>query len=268
MDGLEDFLNTEPQAETPEPVQAEQQTEEQPVEGVVSEGPTRDEKGRFAPKGATETVENAETPQAASPAAEEPTLDHKALIGERRRRQEAEDRIRALEEQFARLQQPQVQPQQQQGPPDRWEDPDGYDRYLIEQAAHYAREQAVHAMNQQRIHQSAVRARGKYEDYDTAHQVFGEMAQRNPVLLDQMLASDDPAEFAYSEAKSEMDIRQHGSIEALIEARVAQRLAAAPPAPAPIPDTLADAQSSRGSSGQSFTAPSFDEILRRSAAHQ
>jgi hypothetical protein len=263
MDNLEDFLKG-PAEQPAREVEPSEQPETQAAEEIVSEavteqpqGPVRDEKGRFAPKG--ETV--AEEPQVASPATTEPQLDHAALIGERRRRQEAEDRIRALEEQFAKLQQPQAE--QPQGPPDRWEDPEGYDQWLIGQATKAAEQQAVHAYQQQRIYSSAVRARSKYEDYDQAHQVFGEMVQRNPALYDHMIQNDDPAEFAYRTAKTELDIRQHGSLDALVQARVQAAIAAQAPAPvAPIPDTLADAQSSRGTTA-ALTVPSLNDILRR-----
>lgn len=260
MDGLEEFFKKDDEQPAAE-IETPQEPETQAAEEVTSEasteepkGPARDEKGRFAPKG-----ETPETAQVESPATPEPTLDHAALIGERRRRQEAEERLRALEQQVQQYQQPaqQVNPylgqtaQPQQTIPDRWEDPDGYDRYLIQQASQLAEERAMHAVQQQRIYESAVRARAKYEDYDAAHATFGDMAQTNPSLFQQMLVAPDPAEFAYQSAKREMEIRQYGSLDALIEARVqaalAQQATPAAPATAPIPETLADAQSSRGS---------------------
>lgn len=257
MDNLEEFLKAdvtpeveidEPEAVTTEPVEAE----------APSERP-RGPDGKFIAKG-----EEPATAESASPAPQEAPLDHAALIGERRRRQEAEARIEALEKQFAQFQQPQAQPQQPQGPPDRWEDPEGYDAWLVQQAAQAAQTQAIQAVQQQRIYESAVRARGKYADYGEAHEVFGQMAQRNPALFEQMLQSADPAEFAYTQAKSEMEIRQFGGIDALVAAKVAEALKTQTPAPQAIPDTLADAQSARGSAtGDGFTVPSLDDILRR-----
>lgn len=264
MDNLEDFLKGN--AEQPEAVEEtsapEPTIEAEAPEVTVEEpkGPVRDEKGRFAPKG--ETVAEEPAPQVASPATQEPPLDHAALIGERRRRQEAEDRIRALEEQFAKLQQPSPQPE---GPPDLWEDPEGYDRYLFEQAAMVAEERAMHAVQQQRIYESAIRARSKYADYDAAHATFGEMVQANPGLFQQMVSAVDPAEFAYTTAKTEMEIRQYGGLDKLVEARVQAALAAQTqpvPTPPSIPDTLADAQSARGNT-PAFTVPSLNDILKR-----
>ena len=104
-DELEGFLNTE--AEAPEAVDTPEAPETPEVAEQVEEtpsGPVRDEKGRFAPKGETE--------EAASPAAVEAPLDHAALIGERRRRQEAEAELERLRQQIV---QPQQVPQQQPG---------------------------------------------------------------------------------------------------------------------------------------------------------
>jgi hypothetical protein len=268
MDDLDEFLKGNDEQpvvenETPQAPETQAQQEATPAEvaepEAKAEGPARDEKGRFAPKGEKEPD--------VSPTSEEPKLDHAALIGERRRRQEAEDRLREYEARLAQLQQPQFQPQQQ-GIPDRWEDPEGYDRYLIAQASALAEERAMHAVQTQRIYSSAVAARAKYADYGDAHAVFGEMVQQNPMLFQQMVTAPDPAEFAYQTAKTEMEIRQYGGIDKLVQARVQAELAKAQtPAPAPtpsIPDTLADAQSARGSSAASaFTVPSLDDILRR-----
>jgi hypothetical protein len=261
MENLDEFLkgnDEQPvvEIETPETPETPTETAET-LEQVVDEAkaPVRDEKGRFAPKGEKEDV---------SPTSVEPPLDHAALIGERRRRQEAEQRFEQLQAQLAQQAQPQFQ--QQQGIPDRWEDPEGYDRYLIAQASQLAEERAVHAVQTQRIYSSAVAARSKYADYGDAHAVFGDMVQTNPTLFQQMVNAPDPAEFAYQTAKTEMEIRQYGGIDKLVEARVQAELAKAQPAPTQsnIPDTLADAQSARGSSSaQAFKPMSLDEILGR-----
>jgi hypothetical protein len=264
MENLDEFLkgnDEQPVVETETPEVSETPTEAAETSEQVEDepkGPVRDEKGRFAPKGEKED---------ASPASEEPRLDHAALIGERRRRQALEAELEQIRAQYAQQPQPQFQPQQQ-GIPDRWEDPEGYDRYLIAQASQLAEERAMHAVQTQRIYSSAVAARAKYADYGDAHAVFGDMVQQNPMLFQQMVNAPDPAEFAYQTAKTEMEIRQYGGIDALVQARVQAELAKAQPQPTPtqpnIPDTLADAQSARGSSSaQAFTVPSLDDILRR-----
>ena len=265
MDQLDDFLKgpeapaaeavESPAPETPEAVEAEA------PEATAEEarGPVRDEKGRFAPKGAAEQAEAVE-----SPSTTEPTLDHAALIGERRRRQEAEERLKELERQLQGYQQPQpVTQQQPQSPPDRWEDPEGYDRWLIQQASETARNEAMQAFQHQRIQMSALEAEGRLPDYRDKIQVFEQMAQANPLLMEQMIQAPNPAEFAYNTAKSHLDIQQYGGIEGLIKARVEEALKAQAPAPAPVPTTLAAEQSAGGPSGQPLHVPSFDEILKR-----
>lgn len=262
MDNLEDFLKGPETEEVVEEAVAEPVVEEvaaEPTEPTADR--PRGPDGKFLPKGEKQAEEAASV----SPTPQDPPLDHPALIGERRRRQEAEAEIERLRTQAAPLA---VQPQPQ-GLPDRWEDPEGYDQYLIAKAGAIAQEQAVHAVQTQRIYQSALNARAKYADYGDAHAVFGEMVQSNPGLFHQMLHSPDPAEFAYTTAKTEMEIRQYGGIDKLVEARVQARLAETQPAITPtptIPDTLADAQSARGSSSaQPFTVPSLDQILGRTS---
>jgi hypothetical protein len=127
-------------------------------------------------------------------------------------------------------------------------------------------EQIKAELRADRIRESATEARSKYQDYDQAIDVFHEIAAQNPALYQQMEMARDPAEFAYSKAKSELEIRQHGGLDGLIEARVKAALEKAQPAPVqtpPVPDTLADAQSARGSSAETLHIPTFDEILKR-----
>jgi hypothetical protein len=267
MDNLDAFLKgdepTDPQAADPaivDPVADPQPVSGDPAEPVAADPAAADRPrgpdGKFISKGDTQPVDPA---QAASPAAEEPKLDHAALIGERRRRQALETELEQLKAQLA---QPQQQPiaQAPAPPPEPWDE--GYDQWLIKEAAKAAREEATNAVQQHRIYTSAVAARSRHEDYDAAHAVFGDMVQANPSLFHQMLGAADPAEFAYQAAKTEMEIRQYGGIDKLVEARVAARLAQ--PAPQPIPDTLADAQSARGSTATGgFHVLTLDEILKR-----
>lgn len=263
MDNLDDFLKGEdeaPQAEvTTEAVEAPETAQVAEATEARADRP-RDEKGRFAPKG--ETVE--------SPSTEEPQFDHAATIGERRRRQEAEARAAEAE---ARLQQLAAQLQQQaqyqppQGAPDRWEDPEGYDRWLVAQAstaaAETARAEAYHQFQYQRINTAAAQYRQAVPDYDEKIQVFGQMAQQNPALIAELNRAPNPAEYAYNVAKTQLEIAQYGGLDGLINARVAEALSATAPAPkaAPIPDTLADAQSARGSSAGTYAPKPLEEIL-------
>lgn len=262
MDGLEDFLKgsetdeadpvpAEPTGEVvADTVATEPAVDQQPAEPKAEQ--PRGPDGKFLPKGEPE-------PPAvtASPAVEEPQLDHAALIGERRRRQEAEQRIAEYE---ARLAQ-----QPQQPPPDFWEDPDQAFNHRLNTVLPEITERIRSELRVERVKESAEEARSRYQDYDQTIDVFHQLASQNPALGQQMLMSRDPAEFAYKTAKTHQQVTQYGSIDALIEAEVAKRLTAQPaPTPAPpIPDTLADAQSARGTSAEPFKVPTLDDILKR-----
>lgn len=234
----------EPEA-TPEP------TAEEP------KGPVRDEKGRFAPKGAPEGEEGA------SPApTNEPPLDHAAVLGERRRRQEAEGRIRALEEQIKQFQQPtSVQPPVQQPAAQApfefnedlyWSNPQQFlqsFKQSILQEVQGVIPQIVTGVTLDRAEQAA---RGRYEDYDSARDAFYQAAVVNPALAQKAMSQADPAEFAYQEGKRLLEMANYGSTNEYIEAEIARRMAeaqkAAMPAPV-IPTSLADAPAS-GPMGQ------------------
>jgi hypothetical protein len=275
MDGLDDFLKanapvddsgadqvpTDPQAAA-DPVKADAGDPPADPTPPADPAPTADRPrgpdGKFIAKGDAQPVDPAAA--GAPPAPQEPTLDHAALIGERRRRQDAEERYRVLEERLNKLETP-AQPA-----PELWDDPDAYFNHRLTGVMPQLTEQIKAELRADRIRESATEARSKYQDYDQAIDVFHEIAAQNPALYQQMEMARDPAEFAYSKAKSELEIRQHGGLDGLIEARVKAALEKAQPAPVqtpPVPDTLADAQSARGSSAETLHIPTFDEILKR-----
>ena len=138
-----------------------------------------------------------------------------------------------------RIQQPQ-QPEQPTAPPDRWEDPEGYDRWLMGQVTAAAEQRAVEAFNYQRIASAAQQFKSDKADYDETINVFGQLASANPGLIQQMQAAPNPAQFAYDTAKQAIAINQAGGLEAYIEQQAATRAStpqrAAPPAP---PKTVA-----------------------------
>jgi type IV secretory pathway VirB10-like protein len=246
-EGLDDFL--EVSEETTDEV-------ETPVETEAVEPAPRDEKGRFAPKGEPEAIE----PQpSVTPTPEEAPIPVKALQEERRKRQELEARLAEYE---AR------RPPEPVTPPDPWDEPDAHSQWLIQQAATVARHEALAEFENRQIARSANQARAKYQDYDDAVGIFSQMMQQNPALERQLRDHENPGEFAYTTAKTQMEIAQYGSIDALIQAKVkaeTERLQAElKPAPTPptIPNSLADQQSSRGGS-TTYSPPSLDEILGR-----
>lgn len=214
------------------------------LEGPAN-GQPRDDQGRFAPKPEPEP-EVQETGEQAAPAEQpepqtevpptpeaepEPAqIPFKALKDERAKRQTLEQELAAIKaqlQQFQQPQQPQYQPQPEpQAAPDRWEDPEGYDRWLVNQAAATARAEALETMQVERVKQTAIAARNKYQDFDTAVATFQQLAAQNPQLEQMMLQQPDPAEWAYRTAKTHLEVSQYGSLEAAVEARVQAALEA------------------------------------------
>lgn len=235
--GIDELLNGTPddfEAAAPEPVA------EAPVEQP------RDEQGRFAPKGETEPAP--EPVEGASPAPVEaatPPLEHPALLGERRRRQEAERRAQELEQALARYQapQPQAQPQQPQGIPDMFEDPEGYTAWLVQQATERAASTAEQRFRAQLIDASEQIARSKYADYDEKLGKFMELTQANPLIAQQMASAPDPAGFAYDYARKAIEVERYGTVDVeALKAKLREEIMAEETAKLPrppVPTTLA-----------------------------
>lgn len=261
MDNLDDILNgnepIEPEAaQAPQPEETPEAEPEAPE--AKAEGQPRGPDGKFVTKGETEP----ETPEVAPPATEETKIPEAALIGERRRRQDAEAQLEALRQQLQSAQQPQPQFQQPAQAPDMFEDPEGYTSWIEQRAAERATSQAFEQFQYQRIGMAATQFAPSVPDYAEKVQVFQQMAQVNPALMQELYRAANPAEYAYNIAKTQIEINQHGGLEKLIEARVQDALKAqAPKAETPaIPDTLATAQSARGAGGIT-EPPSLEEIL-------
>jgi hypothetical protein len=204
----------------------------------------RDERGRFAPKveaepSAVETGETAteadppqpvqEVPPTPEPDHEPQAIPFKALKDERAKRQQLEAELAELRRQITQPQPPQQpafqQPQAPETAPDRWEDPEGHDRWLMTQAASAARQEALETVRIERVTQTAMAARQRYQDFDTVVGTFQQLASMNPVLEQQMLQQPDPAEWAYRTAKTHLEVSQYGSLDAAVEARVQAKLA-------------------------------------------
>lgn len=263
MDNLDDILNGDGEVTvTPEPQPEAPQVEAVGPEATPeprAEDRPRGPDGKFISKGEKEPEQPAEV---APPATEEAKIPEAALIGERRRRQEAEDRLRALEAQLHQRPQPQQFTAPAQAP-DMFEDPEGYTRYISAQAAETARAQAYEQFQYQRIEMAAQQFAPTVSDYAEKVQVFEQMAQANPALMQELYRAANPAEYAYNVAKTQLEINQFGGLEGLIKARVQEALKAQVPAPTPappVPDTLAAEQSARASAA-GHQPPSLEEIL-------
>ena len=172
----------------------EQEVEESPVVEEAKAEPAkaeRDEQGRFA-----KTGEEAGSPP-------EP-LDHAAIVGERRRRQEAEARETALKAQLEAIQNP------PEPPPSIWEDEEGARMHDRNQAVAEAVQRAT---MQSQLAMSEMLASQKHDDFDDMKASFLALAEKNPVLAEQALAHKHPWEKAYQIAKSAAEMAELGATD-------------------------------------------------------
>jgi hypothetical protein len=176
-----------------------------------------------------------------------------ATIGERKRRQEAEQKLSDREKEFAELQkrleklESGGQPQGQKPAakpaevPDPWLDPEGYARHI--QAETEKRTFATLVTVSQGV------MRSKHDDYDDVEKIFRDECKSNPYLAKQLRDSPFPAQFAYEQGKRLMALREIGDdpaafrakIEADIKAKIEAEKAAPPPSAQPSPAPAASA---------------------------
>lgn len=117
-------------------------------------------------------------------------------------RQKYEEQRRAdyLQGQIDALTKGRSAPQQQaETPPDRWEDPEGYDRWLINQAAEVAQKRAAEDMQRQQslrtYEERAAAARQAHPDFDTV--VHDPSLPITPQMAEIIRKSDNGPEVAY-----------------------------------------------------------------------
>jgi hypothetical protein len=261
---FDDILNGDEPAVEVEAVEAPAEVAEAPIEPTAEVQPETVERprgpdGKFIPKGEHDSA----TP---APVEESGHIPIAALKDERSKRQTLETEIAQLREQMQRLQQPQPQAQPE-GPPDQWEDPDGYRDWLIKMAEDRATAAATQAFNVQRIQADAAQFSAGKEDYEPTIQAFRQMADVNPGLYEQMMRAPSPAKFAYDTAKTHLEIQQYGSLDALVAAKVeaAQKeaLAALPTQLPSLPPSISSDRSVGSRSGPTWSGPqSIDDLLR------
>lgn len=148
-----------------------------------------------APK--QEPAKPAPTPQQEFTAREKAFLQ--ATQDERNKRQELEKRLAALEG---------------AGKPTEpakgfWDDPEA----ALEKHRQEIRTEAMNA----RLQTAEFIARQRHPDFDEKIAKFREKVEQTPGLVQQWLASPDPAEYAYNVGKSHLDIEAAGGIPALLE---------------------------------------------------
>lgn len=228
---------------------------------VQAEAPRAPEPETVAETG--EKPSEAAPPAVATPPIEsEPDLvPRKAILDERRKRQELERKIKEMEE---RLTARPVEPQPQ---PDWITDP--------ETAARSLEEQMQLRLYQTAVYQSETIMRRQHEDYDDVAAVFAEAAREDPNLAMQVYRHPFPAEFAYQYGRKLKLMQEIGddpeAYRAKLEAEIRAKLtgepstqaASRPVKSAPVPRSLARdvSQQPRNSRGQ-FDGPApLEDIL-------
>lgn len=133
------------------------------------------------------------------------------------------------------------QPEQQVGPPDRWEDPEGYDQWLINQATQKFAEEQQRQTALRTFEEREARARQTYPDFDSV--VRDPTLPITPTMAEVIRESDLGPEVAYhlgtnrQEAQRIAGLPPHrqavelGRIEALLSKPPAPQIKPIPPAP-------------------------------------
>lgn len=209
------------------------------------------EKGEAVEPEVEAKAETEEETTEESPSSESQTVPMSALIAERRKRQEAEERLSQAEQNKA---------------PDPVTDPEGFNQF----------QESKSLIDKIELTQDL--AKDVYEDYDEKAQVFmglvskveddGSVTITDPALYEQFTKSANPAKFAYQQAKKHLDYVEKSSedYEKRVEQKVLQRLkesGALAVDVADLPDfaNAADIQSinSRETSGNPDRIDVFDE---------
>lgn len=211
------------------------------------------------PEPVAETVVTPETPAPVAPTATDPPEERvplAALKAEREKRQQREAKLAEYERELAQLRQP-AQPQ-----PDFYEQPQQYIQTIIQQERQQMSQALMGALEEQ--------ARVVFNDYDEVIADVTEAAQGNPMIVQQVMASANPALAAYKLGKQLRELKNmqdpqayRQRIEAEVRAQIAKEQAdkesARANAAQAIPPDLSAARASKGDE----VAPddSLDSIL-------
>lgn len=254
MDNLENFLEgEEPPVEPNEAVQEPEVPQDAQEAETQPSGPERGPDGKFKAKG-----DNGDAP----PASEEKAKGQEAaIVAERRKRQEAEQRYADLERQIAELREASKPKEPEAPPPSLWEDENAWQQHFGGQVVSTAVQQAT--LNA-KLDMSEMMARQNHADFDDMKAKFLEMAQANPSITQQALNDPHPWNRAYQIAKNAATMEELGATDIdSLKAQLLEQLKAeqqqAPGAPA-LPRSLAGEQSGRGNPAP--PAPQDNDIFR------
>lgn len=246
LDELLDEQNEAPEIEeTPETVAEEAPASDRP----------RDESGRFAKKGEPETADDG-----ASPAPGKSEYDGAATVAERRRRQEAEERIAMLERQLQEMQNP------PQPPPTIWEDDQGFAQHIAQTAQQGAVSQATYFS---KIQMSEMLARREHPDFNDVWEDMNRFLAENPPILQRAQADADPWNYAYKTYKNQKALQELGAtdldqLKAKIRAELeAEMGGAVSHSNRMVPPSLSTERNAGARGGPAWSGPkSLEELLR------
>lgn len=242
---LDSLLNDEPQ-EVEEAVEADPAPEQPAEPEKPTDGPVRDENGRFAAKTGVEPEETSET---VPPTDKLPKEDYKAIREEREKRQRLEAELETLRKQLQSQEQPKEPPAP---PPSIWDDEQGWQQHFGAQVAQQA------ALNA-KLDLSEMLTRRDNADFDDMKARFLDMARQNPAIVQDALADPDPWGKAYKIAKNAATMAELGATDLdTLRAKIREELLAEqgqPPAPPSAPPTLTGERNVGNRSGPEWSGP-------------
>lgn len=199
MSDLDEVLNgeaeeTEEAEETP---QGEESEEAETEETQGDEEESEETEGEKPDEESEEAEEEDEPPSSEDQDAQEPdTVPIKALQDERRKRQELQERLEALERQGNAS---------EQETKDFWDDPEAHLQGM---------ERKFHdALLNERINISESFARKRWDDLDDRLESFKEMIEQTPSLRDEMLKHPSPWEFVGEQVERQRKLAEFDSAE-------------------------------------------------------
>lgn len=207
-------------------------TQEQEQQVETTDGPTRDEQGRFAAKAEMQPVQTAQVEQQAE--TDTGKVPQQALHASREKEREARQEADALRTQLAELRgqvqmlsqrpaQPAPKPEPEKAP-EFWEDPSAYVNHALGPV-----QQQMQQQREQFSKMLAMQAHGK-ETVDNAFKAFVEAAQANPGAYageyQAMMKSEHPYDSLVAWHKRQQTLQTVGSDpNAWLEAELEKRLA-------------------------------------------
>jgi hypothetical protein len=158
-------------------------------ETTTEETPKEEPKGEDKPE---EKSEDESKEESEPPAQDSNSVPKPALLDERRKRQEAEKQLEELRALIPK----------QETEPDMYEDAEAWKEWNKNQVLNEQRTEQE-ALLRNKLETSRSQQLESQSDYNQMEVVFEVLASRDNSLASKMLASDDPAKFAYDTAKKE-----------------------------------------------------------------